>query len=133
MTTVFSPLFQKYKHGTEGEKTKVEKESERESKTGGGGVKQRESNYSRGERERLQTPLNKSELQSNLSVSRLFLLVTKDQLVLVTGVSLCVIGWSSGQRVCAGARACVCVCVRVWKDSINNTWIGATGRDKESC
>lgn len=35
MTTVFSPLFQKYKHGTEGEKTKVEKESERESKTGG--------------------------------------------------------------------------------------------------
>lgn len=129
MTTVFSPLFQKYKHGTEGEKTKVEKESERESKTGG--VKQRESNYSKGEGERLQTPLNKSELQSNLSVSRLFLLVTKDQLVLVTGVSLCVIGWSSGQRVCAGARACVCV--RVWKDSINNTWIGATGGDKESC
>lgn len=130
MTTVFSPLFQKYKHGTEGEKTKVEKESERESKTGGG-VKQRESNYSKGEGERLQTPLNKSELQSNLSVSRLFLLVTKDQLVLVTGVSLCVIGWSSGQRVCAGARACVCV--HVWKDSINNTWIGATGGDKESC
>lgn len=38
MTIVFSPLFQKYKHGTEGEKTKVEKESERESKTGGGGL-----------------------------------------------------------------------------------------------
>lgn len=81
----------------------------------------------RGEGERLETPLNKSELPSYLSVSRLFLLVTEDQVVLVTEVLLCVIGWMSGQCVC------VCVCVCVWKDSINNAWIGATGRDKESC
>ena len=63
----------------------------------------------RGEGERLETPLNKSELPSNLSVSRLFLLVTEDQLVLVTGVLLCAIGWLSGQCV----HECVCMSGRI--------------------
>lgn len=40
----------------------------------------------------LETPLNKSQLPSKLSVSRLFLLVTEDQLVLLTGVLLTVGG-----------------------------------------
>lgn len=40
----------------------------------------------------LETPLNISQLPSKLSVSRLFLLVTEDQLVLLTGILLTVAG-----------------------------------------
>lgn len=74
---------------------RVRRRSETREKTGG-----REKGKVikvRGEGERLQAPLNKSELLSYLSVSRLFLLVTEDQVVLVTEVLLCVIGWLSGQ------------------------------------
>lgn len=51
------------------------------------------------------------------------------------GLAVCdwVVEWATHARVCACACVCLDVCVCVWKDSINNTWIGATGRDKESC
>lgn len=56
-----------------------------------------------------ETPLNKSELRSKPSVSRLFLLVTEDQLALVTGgLARCV--WLNG----SAPSACVCVCTSVF-------------------
>lgn len=85
----------------------------------------------RGEGERLETPLNKSQLPSKLSVSRLFLLVTEDQLVLLTGVSPCAIGWISGQ--CGARVGRPRADAGVQKDPINKAWIGATGGDRESC
>lgn len=85
----------------------------------------------RGEGERQETPLNKSRLPSKLSVSRLFLLVTEDQLVLLTGVLLRAIGWISGQ--CGARVGRPRADAGVQKDSTNNTWIRATGGDRESC
>lgn len=61
----------------------------------------------------LETPLNKSQLPSKLSVSRLFLLVTEDQLVLLTGVLLTVGGLAANAAFFPRLRhppipACVC-------------------------